>query len=152
MPLPLPSQIHELATTYEGMSYTRPTLLILRDHLRCRGVFLRRCLSTKSGEALRILFCGSDEFSIASLKALYAEHLQRPESIESIEVVCRPGKRVGRGLKKIREGNLCDIKSLVSHISKAKDFRLASPVPIKDAATKLGLRIHEIDTFTGWTV
>ncbi|KAL2828708.1 formyl transferase [Aspergillus cavernicola] len=88
--------------------------------------FLSRPLSTKTYDPLRILFCGSDEFSIASLKALHAEHVKRPEKIASIDVVCRPGKRVGRGLKQIRE------------------------VPIRAAATELSLPIHEIDTFTGW--
>lgn len=63
-----------------------------------------RYLATKAYDPLRILFCGSDEFSIASLKALHAEHLSRPDRIASIDVVCRPGKRVGRGLKKIQEG------------------------------------------------
>ncbi|KAL3472780.1 formyl transferase [Aspergillus californicus] len=85
-----------------------------------------RYLSTKSYDPLRILFCGSDEFSIASLKALHAEHVKRPDRIASIDVLCRPGKRVGRGLKQIRE------------------------VPIKAAATDLSLPIYEIDTFTGW--
>lgn len=64
-----------------------------------------RLYSTKSYDPLRILFCGSDEFSIASLKALHAYHLKEPSRIASIDVVCRPGKKVGRGLKKIREGN-----------------------------------------------
>ncbi|KAJ5585213.1 uncharacterized protein N7459_005013, partial [Penicillium hispanicum] len=86
-----------------------------------------RFYSTKSYDPLRILFCGSDEFSIASLKALHAYHLKEPSRISSIDVVCRPGKRVGRGLKKIRE------------------------VPIKEAASALSLPIHEIDTFTDWT-
>ncbi|KAJ5818372.1 methionyl-tRNA formyltransferase family protein [Penicillium riverlandense] len=86
-----------------------------------------RLYSTKAYDPLRILFCGSDDFSIASLKALHAYHLKQPDRIASIDVVCRPGKRVGRGLKKIRE------------------------VPIKAAASDLSLPIHEIDTFTGWT-
>ena len=89
----------------------------------------RRWNSTsRSHEPLRILFCGSDEFSIASLEALHREHMREPTRISSIDVVCRPGKRVGRGLKKIRE------------------------VPIKAVASKLSLPIHEIDTFRGWTV
>ncbi|EAS33032.3 methionyl-tRNA formyltransferase [Coccidioides immitis RS] len=83
--------------------------------------------STKYCEPLRILFCGSDEISIASLQALHAEHSKSPETIASIDVVCRPGKRVGRGLKRIRE------------------------VPIKAVAENLSLPVHEIDTFTGWT-
>ncbi|PYH99172.1 methionyl-tRNA formyltransferase family protein [Aspergillus ellipticus CBS 707.79] len=87
----------------------------------------RRCLATKAYDPLRILFCGSDEFSIASLKALHEEHVKRPDRIASIDVVCRPGKRVGRGLKTVRD------------------------VPIKAAASDLSLPIHEIDTFRGWT-
>ncbi|PYI04928.1 methionyl-tRNA formyltransferase family protein [Aspergillus sclerotiicarbonarius CBS 121057] len=86
-----------------------------------------RYLATKAYEPLRILFCGSDEFSIASLNALHKEHVKRPDRIASIDVVCRPDKKVGRGLKKIRE------------------------VPIKAAAADLSLPIHEIDTFRGWT-
>ncbi|CAG7926585.1 unnamed protein product [Penicillium olsonii] len=66
-------------------------------------VFGLKSYSTKTFDSLRILFCGSDEFSIASLKALHAYHLKHPERISSIDVVCRPGKRVGRGLKQIRE-------------------------------------------------
>ncbi|KAJ5678686.1 hypothetical protein N7462_006930 [Penicillium macrosclerotiorum] len=85
-----------------------------------------RGYSTKSYDPLRILFCGSDDFSIASLRALHAYHLKQPSRIASIDVVCRPGKRVGRGLKKIRE------------------------VPIKEVASALSLPIHEIDTFTGF--
>ncbi len=55
-------------------------------------------------EPLRILFCGSDGFSIASLEALNARRLRKRDFISSIDVVCRPGKRVGRGLKQIRDG------------------------------------------------
>lgn len=75
----------------------------------CRALYAfprpaHRLYSTKKHDPLRILFCGSDEFSIASLKALHAYQLKKPGRIASIDVVCRPGKRVGRGLKKIREG------------------------------------------------
>ena len=56
-------------------------------------------------EPLRILFCGSDEFSVASLRALHKEHERDKALIESIDVVCRPPKRVGRGLKNTRQGN-----------------------------------------------
>lgn len=64
----------------------------------------RRHLSSKSSDPLRILFCGADEFSIASLQGLYKEHLANPTLIKSIDVVCKRGKRYGRGLKQIREG------------------------------------------------
>lgn len=74
-------------------------------HAQARRLLAVRWFSTaKSYDPLRILFCGADEFSIASLKALHGEHLRRPDRIASIDVVCRPGKRVGRGLKNIREG------------------------------------------------
>ncbi|KAL4921556.1 formyl transferase [Aspergillus aurantiobrunneus] len=103
-----------------------PGLLCSYRQTRLFPSLASRCLSTKAHDPLRILFCGSDEFSIASLKALHAERVKQPDRIASIDVVCRPGKRVGRGLKQIRE------------------------VPIKAVATELSLPIHEVDTFTGW--
>ncbi|KAK6433186.1 Methionyl-tRNA formyltransferase [Oleoguttula sp. CCFEE 5521] len=71
--------------------------------------------------ALRVLFCGADAFSIYSLKALHDLHLAQPDTIVSIDVVCRPDKRVGPGLKQVRE------------------------------AFELDLPLHQIDTFTGWS-
>ena len=70
------------------------------------GILSHSCRhsSTKTSNPLRILFCGSDEFSIASLRAIHNEHLRNPKTIASIDVVHRPGKRTGRGLKLIREG------------------------------------------------
>ncbi|EEH43410.1 methionyl-tRNA formyltransferase [Paracoccidioides brasiliensis Pb18] len=103
-----------------------PGLFLHRPLLACPTYFSVRFTSTKTCDPLRILFCGSDSFSIASLNTLYKEHVNNPETIASIDVVCRPGKRVGRGLKNFRE------------------------VPIKAAATQLSLPVHEIDTFTGW--
>lgn len=55
---------------------------------------------------LRILFCGSDEFSIASLRVLDAARRGLPGLIDSIHVVHRPPKRTGRGLKILKEGML----------------------------------------------
>ncbi|KAK7755092.1 Methionyl-tRNA formyltransferase [Diatrype stigma] len=80
---------------------------------------------------LRILFCGSDEFSAASLKALEEARRQDRANgglIHSIDVVVRPGKRTGRGLQTVQE------------------------VPLKTVAESLGLPVHllENDTFTGW--
>ncbi|KAI0521759.1 Formyltransferase [Xylaria bambusicola] len=77
-------------------------------------------------DPLHILFCGSDEFSCSSLKALYHEHIENPDLIQSIEVVVRPGKRTGRGLQKIQDP------------------------PIRSVADTLNLKIHTRDTFTGW--
>ena len=55
-------------------------------------------------DPLRILFCGADEFSIYSLRALHALQKQSPQIVKSIDVVCRPDKRTGRRLKAIRQG------------------------------------------------
>lgn len=68
----------------------------------CRNTFPVR--SKKLSKPLRILFCGSEEFSIASLLALHGEHERNPELIASIDVVCKPAKRVGRGRTGLREG------------------------------------------------
>ncbi|KAK0653416.1 Methionyl-tRNA formyltransferase [Lasiodiplodia hormozganensis] len=76
---------------------------------------------------LRLLFCGSDDFSIHALRALHGEHASNPRLIDALHVVHRPGKPTGRGLRQIRQ------------------------VPIKAAAEELALPAHEIDTFTGWT-
>ncbi|KAK8053734.1 Formyltransferase [Apiospora saccharicola] len=81
----------------------------------------------KQSDPLRILFCGSDEFSSASLRALHEEKERNPGLIDSIDVVVRPGKRVGRGLKQIQHP------------------------PIRQVAEEeLKLPVHERDTFTGW--
>ena len=68
-----------------------------RDHVR-------RHLSSKSCDPLKILFCGSDEFSIASLEALSQERKASPNLIASIDVACRPAKPVQRNLRALREG------------------------------------------------
>jgi hypothetical protein len=59
---------------------------------------------SQTPEPLRILFCGSDDFSIASLRALTVAKHELPSLIHSIHVVHRPPKPTGRGLKTLREG------------------------------------------------
>jgi hypothetical protein len=90
----------------------RAGFYILWRPLRVRTVIHPPSFSTKACDPLRILFCGSDDFSIASLKALHGEHSRRSDVINSIDVVLRPGKRVGRGLKTIREGRYLESKQL----------------------------------------
>ncbi|ROV94507.1 hypothetical protein VMCG_08136 [Cytospora schulzeri] len=83
----------------------------------------------RRSDPLRILFCGSDAFSCASLRALHAlQHSDSPSSklIKSIDVLVRPGKPAGRGLKRVAVG------------------------PLYHLAEELGLPIHKRDTFTGW--
>lgn len=124
----------------------------LLQHVKyiCRRQILRPGLRSfssqrKSYDPLRILFCGADEFSIFSLRAVHELQRRRPECVASIDVVCRPDKRVGRGLKKIQEGAK---EAFISYGLTQAD---ASTVPIKDIAKELELPIHQIDTFTGWT-
>ena len=83
--------------------------------------------SPKRHDPLRVLFCGADDFSIYSLRALHALQQSRADKIASIDIVCRPDKRAGRGLKQIQE------------------------VPIKRVAQDLGLTIHQIDSFKDWS-
>ncbi|KAJ0336973.1 hypothetical protein COL26b_009938 [Colletotrichum chrysophilum] len=61
-------------------------------------------VASRKSDPLRILFCGSDEFSCAALNALAAEKKLNPGLIESLDVVVRPGKLTGRGMKQIRQG------------------------------------------------
>ncbi|KZM20690.1 Methionyl-tRNA formyltransferase [Ascochyta rabiei] len=83
--------------------------------------------STRAADSLKILFCGSDDFSIISLRALDAARRRLPGLIDEIHVAHRPAKPTGRGLKTLR------------------------PVPITQAARDLSLPTHTLDTFTGWT-
>ena len=73
---------------------TRPLIQLIR----------LRHVSHRASEPLRILFCGSDTFSCASLNGLKKLSAQHPEIVRSIDVVCRPAKRTGRGLKQITTG------------------------------------------------
>ena len=121
------------------------SVMSIQRMLRVPSVNLKNdILRQAAEEPLRILFCGSDSFSIASLRKLYSHYQSHKKFIASIDVVCRPGKRVGRGLKTIREGVLpCHLRCRDSHSAK---------VPISEAAKQLRLPLHEIDTFTNWKV
>ena len=96
-------------------------------------------------EPLRILFCGSDEFSITSLRALHGEFERDKALIESIDVVCRPPKPVGRGLRDVRPGRGFQLQPSLFILNQGT-------VPISRVAKELALTLHEIDTFTKWKV
>ncbi|SPO06600.1 related to methionyl-tRNA formyltransferase precursor, mitochondrial [Cephalotrichum gorgonifer] len=66
---------------------------------------VRRPLYKLPSDPLRILFCGSDDFSCAALEALDRERVAGRGAglIESIDVLVRPAKFVGRGYKTLRE-------------------------------------------------
>lgn len=103
-----------------------------RRRITCNSnpLALRGCRRNSSylnnGRSLRILFCGSDEFSITSLQALHKYAESNDSSVASIEVATKTDKRTGRGLKTIK------------------------PPPIKAVAQNLGLPVHQFDTFRGW--
>ncbi|KAH6655610.1 formyl transferase [Truncatella angustata] len=128
MKLKLRPLLSAVRTRRTGTSHIQPWLQpLFRDAALCRR-FQSQASTPKTSEPLRILFCGSDEFSVANLRAIYDEHVKNPSLIESIDVVIRPGKRVGRGYKKIQHP------------------------PLREFATELNLPIHERDTFTGWSM
>ncbi|KAF9693899.1 hypothetical protein EKO04_008481 [Ascochyta lentis] len=83
--------------------------------------------ATRHADPLKIFFCGSDDFSITSLRALDDARRRVPGLIDEIHVAHRPAKPTGRGLKTLRQ------------------------VPISHAARDLSLPTHTFDTFTGWT-
>ncbi|TFB04174.1 Methionyl-tRNA formyltransferase [Trichoderma ghanense] len=85
-------------------------------------------IERKACDPLRILFCGSDAFSCASLRALHREHEVNRGLVESLDVMVLPPRRTGRGFKEIKE------------------------VPCKSVAEHLGLRIHQRETFRGWSM
>lgn len=93
------------------MSIRSGFTVILRRGAHAQKYVHRRGLASKSSDPLRVLFCGADHFSIASLRGLYKEHLANPELIRSIDVVCKRGKRYGRRLKQTREGWSCHFEA-----------------------------------------
>lgn len=66
--------------------------------------FQRRHSSRKASDPLRILFCGSDAFSCESLRALHREHVKNRALVEALDVMVLPGRRTGRGLRTVHEG------------------------------------------------
>jgi hypothetical protein len=88
----------------------RPRLSVVARCLvaRCLVAPARRRYSSAPASIalnpLRILFCGSDHFSIASLRALADAKHKLPALIESIHVAHRPAKPTGRGLKTLTDG------------------------------------------------
>lgn len=72
------------------------------------------------------LFCGADDFSIYSLRALHALQQKQPAKIASLSVLCKTDKSVDRGLHTFR-----------------------SP-PVKAVAKDLELKLHQIDSFKSW--
>ena len=100
--------------------------------------------SERNFEPLRVLFCGSDDFSAASLHALHNEYIERPNVVAALHVVSKKPKPTGRGLKRLREG------SLISYPE--KPLFIVDSVPIASLARRLSLPLHQIDTFRGWQV
>lgn len=100
------TRVSRLIISYGLRSFTaatpRPTI---RRPERQRSETEWNALSAKPCKPLRILFCGSDEFSIAALKAIHELRKWHPDYIKSIDVLCRPGKRTGRGMKVIATSN-----------------------------------------------
>ncbi|RGP68142.1 methionyl-trna formyltransferase [Fusarium longipes] len=107
----------------------------------------RRCFSQstsrRSSNPLRILFCGSDEFSCASLKAVHEEQSRNKGLIESLEVMALPPKRTGRGFSSLKQGKsridkLPDGTNLVIAVS----FGLFVPPRVLRSAKYGGLNVH----------
>ena len=82
-----------------------PLRSLLVSNPRVQSRSLTSAAAIKHAEPLRILFCGSDDFSIKSLHALHNASLDTPGLIDEIHVAHRPPKPTGRGLKVLREGN-----------------------------------------------
>ena len=110
---PRPVRLEAYTETF-FLASRRAAAAAVATHIHCIRSFSSSSPPTASPhEPLRILFCGSDDFSCASLQALYNE-MQRqkkqasatadaPGHIASLDVVVRPAKRTGRGRTTIIE-------------------------------------------------
>ncbi|KAK4191501.1 Methionyl-tRNA formyltransferase [Podospora australis] len=100
-------------------SIKRPSSLVHR-------AFYRPGDKPLKSDPLRILFCGSDDFSCHSLKALHEEHKTNPSLIESLEVLIPTPKPTGRGLKKLNKApisTLAEELKLPIHMTDKQGFK-----------------------------
>ncbi|KAF5535290.1 methionyl-tRNA formyltransferase [Fusarium mexicanum] len=93
-------------------------------------------VTRNSPDPLRILFCGSDEFSCASLKALHEEHRHNKNLVESLAVMVLPPRRMGRGFKTLREVPSQNLYRM------GLSFGLFVPPRILTSAKYGGLNVH----------
>ncbi|CAG8640253.1 6639_t:CDS:2, partial [Ambispora leptoticha] len=101
------------------------------DFYCCYSNFSTKANLSTPSSPFRILFFGSDAFSVASLRALINEQKTNPNVlVKSIEVVSPPDQRVGRGLKSIK-------------ISEIKSFAKEHQLIVHDAPMK---------TLQGWRI
>ncbi|UNI20541.1 Methionyl-tRNA formyltransferase [Purpureocillium takamizusanense] len=121
-PAALSRQAHPLAT-YPRHVHSRP--FSSSSPCRCHQ---QQQQKKRASDPLRILFCGSDDFSCASLRALQAERARDPALVSALDVLVLPPRRTGRGFKQLRE------------------------VPCKAVAEELGLRVHQRETFRNWNL
>ncbi|KAF0689115.1 Aste57867_19387 [Aphanomyces stellatus] len=85
-----------------------------------RSAFFCQPWRDVSSSALRVLFFGTDDISLATLKQLHANMTSNEEPlVKHIEVICPPDKRIGRSRKK-------------------------TPVPVKQFALEQNLPVHHI--------
>ena len=96
----------------KGFGQNRLVETAVRLHYPARQRF-----ATKTFDPLRILFCGSDNFSIASLGAIVRAAKQDPSFIRSVDVVARPGKWTGHKRKIFKEGRY----SMLSRLTKTNN-------------------------------
>jgi len=89
--------------------------------LACTQCLLRHYSTGSSAQAAkppRILFFGSDSFSVTSLEKLVETQRQDPELFKSIDIVTREPAPSGRGLQ-IREG-IPSFRAAVTHSASSK--------------------------------
>lgn len=76
---------------------------VMKHTLLARVLSLRRNYSTSGKSVLNILFFGSDEFSVHSLEALTRMRNEKPNVINTLQVVTKPPKQCGRYLAETKE-------------------------------------------------
>lgn len=116
---------HTIPSLRIHIANSAPPITPAHHHHR-RRCYVTENTTSRAREPLRILFCGSDIFSCASLFALHELRKADPRLVDSIDVLVRPGKPSGRGHRRVAVG------------------------PVFHLAEALGLPIHQRDTFNGW--
>jgi hypothetical protein len=97
-----PSQLFQRRGSLPLMNHLSRLLSCRLDPIRCR---IHAFSTTSATQPLRILFCGSDAYSIACLEPLAQILEHGRHNIASIDVLCRTDKMVGRGYQTLSEGS-----------------------------------------------
>ena len=134
------TKLHDLPSHNVTMFQSRVCLFLFQRPFQ-RHTF---SATPSSGHApLNILFCGSDTFSLESLRTLL--QLKSTGVVQQLDVLTKLEKGSGRGKKESRLS-----KAYTPPLHLTIQWLIWTVVPTKEFATEKGLRTCQITSFEDW--